>query len=71
MSKKNKNPRGWLDREMPQLKKQTRFGEVKFKLGGKIPDGWTIRDFLWFLGFLAAFAIPLMLMEYFGIFEKL
>ena len=69
MSDKKKHP--LLDREMPKIKKQTRLGEVKVKLGGRVPDGWTIRDFLWFIGFLAAFAIPLILMEIFGVYEWL
>lgn len=46
MSKENKENHGLMDKPMPQIKKKTRFGEVRFQLGGKIPSGWTIRDFL-------------------------
>ncbi len=66
MSKEDKH---WLlDHKMPQLKKQTRFGEIKFKLGGKIPDNWTIRDFLECFGFVLIILLVLAAVhEIFGL----
>jgi len=45
---------------MPQMKKQTRFREVKFKLGGRVPDGWTIRDFLECFGFVVILLLAVL-----------
>ena len=58
-----------LDREIPKWSTKIGNTKVEFTLGGRVPDGWTIRDFLWFIGFLAAFAIPLILLEVFGVYE--
>jgi len=60
MSKQKKNKHWLLDREMPQMKKQTRFREVKFKLGGRVPDGWTIRDFLECFGFVVILLLAVL-----------
>lgn len=54
MSKQKKDKHWLLDRPIPQWSTKIGNTKVEFTLGGRIPDGWTIRDFLKFVGFVWA-----------------
>ena len=61
MSKENKEKHWLLDREIPKWSTKIGNTKVEFQLGGRVPDGWKIRDFLKFVGLVWALLMIVML----------
>ena len=59
MSKENREKHWLLDRELPKWSTKIGNTKVEFTLGGRIPDGWTVRDFLKCFGLVAALLLAI------------